>query len=63
MKKTEKATFPRWIFAIIAIGGLIASGIYVGIISAEGFTNLRMIQALGFGLLGLVMFWGALHSD
>lgn len=62
MVKTEKRSFPRWLFAILAIGGLVASGIYLGIMSVEGFTSLRLAQSAGFGLLGLVMFWGAIQS-
>ncbi len=55
----NKNKFPRWIFAVIAIGGLLAAGIFLGIMSVEGFTGPRIIQASGFGLLGLLMFWGA----
>ena len=62
MTKPEKYPFPRWAFAIIAVGGLVASGIYLGIMSIEGFTNLRITQAVSFGILGLLMFWGALFS-
>ena len=61
MKNTEKHTFPRWIFTVIAIGGLMASGIYLGIISVEGVTSIRLVEAIGFGLLGLIMFWGAIQ--
>jgi hypothetical protein len=61
MKNSEKHTFPRWIFAVIAIGGLMASGIYLGIISVEGVTSIRLVEAIGFGLLGLIMFWGAIQ--
>ena len=59
MENTEKGSFPRWLFAILAIGGLLASGIYLGIMSVEGMTGMRMVQAAGFGVLGLIMFWGA----
>jgi hypothetical protein len=55
MEKTREQSFPRWLFAIIAIGGLLASGIYLGVMSVEGFTSLRMLQALGFGVLGHVL--------
>ncbi|MBI9044667.1 MAG: hypothetical protein JEZ06_09290 [Anaerolineaceae bacterium] len=55
---SNKRTFPKWIFAVIAIGALFSSGIFTGILSIEGFTNLRFLQTLGFGLLGLIMFWG-----
>jgi hypothetical protein len=62
MDKTEKRSFPRWSFAILAIGGLLASGIYIGVMSVEGFAGVRLLQAAGFGILGLLMFWGALSS-
>lgn len=62
MNNTEKQSFPRGLFAILAIGGLMASGIYLGIMSIEGLTNVRLAQAAGFGIMGLIMFWGALHS-
>jgi hypothetical protein len=58
MSIEEKGKFPRWIFAVIAIGGLLASGLYLGIMSVEGYSVLRLIQTLGFGVVGLVMFWG-----
>jgi len=60
MEKTRNESFPKWIFAILAIGGLLASGIFLGIMSVEGFTNMRLAQAMGFGLMGLIMFWGAI---
>jgi len=59
MSIEKKGKFPRWIFAVIAIGGLLASGLYLGILSVEGYSILRLIQALGFGIMGLIMFWGA----
>lgn len=59
MEKTGKSSFPRWLFALIAIGGLVACGIYIGILSVEGLTSMRLVQAGGFGILGLIMFWGA----
>jgi len=61
MTKTGKQSFPRWLFAIIAIGGLLASGIFLGIMTVEGFTGLRIAQAAGFGIMGLIMFWGAIQ--
>ena len=62
MEDTRKGSFPRWLFAIIAIGGLLASGIYLGIMSVEGYAGLHLAQAVGFGLMGLLMFWGALQT-
>lgn len=61
MEKSKKHSFPGWIFAIIAIGGLVACGIFVGIMSVEGVTSSRFIQAIGFGLIGLATFWGAIQ--
>jgi hypothetical protein len=60
METNGKQSFPKWGFAILAIGGLLAAGIYIGILSVEGFTGTRLILASGFGFFGLLMFWGAL---
>lgn len=61
MKRTGNGSFPKWIFVILATGGLLASGIFVGVMSIEGFTIMRLFQAIGFGSLGLVMFWGTIQ--
>ena len=61
--KNQKGSFPKWLFAVLTVCGLLASGIYIGIMTVEGATDLRLLQAAGFGLLGLLMFWGALHKD
>ncbi len=62
MKANKVGSFPRWIYAIIAIGGLMASGIFLGIMSIEGFTDMRLAQAAGYGIMALLMFWGAIKS-
>lgn len=59
MQANKKQSPPWWLFAIIAIGALLASGIYLGIMSVEGHSGTHMVQAVGFGALGLIMFWGA----
>jgi len=56
-----KHRVPWWLFAIIAVGALLASGIHLGIMSVEGLAAMRLVQAVGFGLLGLIMLWGATH--
>ena len=61
MENTGKQSFPRCLFVVIAIGGLLASGIYLGIMSVEGFAGMRIVQAAGFCILGLIMFWGAIQ--
>jgi hypothetical protein len=62
MSKNIKRTLPIWFFAILAICGLLTSGIYIGIISAQGLTTTHLIKSAAFGAFGLVMFWGALSS-
>lgn len=61
-KKANQRSFPRWLFVLLAIGGLLASGIYIGVMSVAGFAYFRLLLAIGYGVFGLVMFWGALHS-
>lgn len=56
-----KNRVPWWVFGLIAVGALLASGVYLGIMSLEGFAGMRVAQAVGFGLLGLITFWGATH--
>ncbi len=58
----KKQEFPRWLFVVIAVGGLLASGLFLGILSVEGATTARILQTACFGLLGLVMLWGALKG-
>ena len=62
MSRPSQHAFPRWLFALLAIGGLIACGIYLGVMSVESFSVLRLVQTAGFGVFGLVMLWGALHT-
>lgn len=59
MDEANRRPFPRWLFAIIAVGGLLACGIFIGIMSIEGTTGMRLAQAAGYGVLGLLTFWGA----
>ena len=63
MDNLRKSKFPRWLFAILAVGGLITSGIFIGILSVEGITAARIVQATSFGAFGLLMFWGALANQ
>ena len=56
-----KRRAPWWLFAVIAAGALLASGVFLGTMSIEGPTATRIIQAVGFGVLGLTMLWGATH--
>ncbi|HSM16006.1 MAG TPA: hypothetical protein VK845_03275 [Gemmatimonadales bacterium] len=53
---------PRWTFVILAVGGLIASGIYGGMMRLEGVTTGHVVRATVYGVFGLLMLWGALGS-
>ena len=50
---------PRLMFLILTVGGLLASGVFLGIMRVEGVTAGLMIRAIGYGVFGLVMLWGA----
>lgn len=62
MNIAEKRSFPSWLFALLAVGGLVASGIFIGISSVLGYSGMRLIQSVGFGIFGLLMLWGALSG-
>lgn len=51
---------PRWLFAILACGGLWASGLYLGISYAGDATTGTIVRTILYGLFGLVMLWGVL---
>jgi len=48
-------TLPRRLFASHAVGGFIASGIFIGIMSLEGLTIVHLLQVILFGILGMLM--------
>lgn len=52
-------TLPRWLFVVFTIGGLLASGIYLGIARVEGASTGVVLRAVGYGAFGLLMLWGA----
>lgn len=60
MKKAHAMALPRWIFTLLAIGGAWASGIYLGKISIVGASTGLLLPLIGFGVMGLIMAWGAL---
>jgi hypothetical protein len=62
MAKLGKHPLPRWLFAILTVGGLLASGIYLGIISTEGASTGLVLRAVGFGVFGLLMLWGSVSN-
>jgi hypothetical protein len=62
VKKKEKQIFPLWLFSILSICGLMASGIFIGKISVGEYSSIHLTKAIGFGFLGLLMFWGVLTS-
>jgi hypothetical protein len=49
---------PRWLYFILGVGALMASGVFLGIARADGFTTGRIIRIILFGLLGILwVFW------
>ncbi len=56
---TTACVFPRWGFALLAAGGFWASGLYAGIARAGDASTKVLVGAIGFGLMGLAMLWGA----
>jgi len=51
---------PCWIFTVLTVGGLIACGLYIGIMRVEGTSTGNLLRAAGFGVFGLLMLWGVL---
>ena len=51
---------PRWLFAVLAVGGLLASGIYLGIMRLDGASTWNVVRAILFGVFGLLMLLGAM---
>jgi hypothetical protein len=49
-------------FVVLAVTAAGASGIYLGKMSVEGASMPLSIPALVFGVLGLVMAWGAIAA-
>jgi hypothetical protein len=60
MEKSQAKVLPRWIFTLLAIGGAWASGVYLGKITIEGASTEFLIPVVAFGLMALLMTWGAL---
>lgn len=60
MPKSELRPPPRWLFAILTVGAFLASGIYLGMIRAEGSSTGYVVRAVIYGVLGLLMLWGVL---
>jgi hypothetical protein len=59
MEKSRVRTPPRWMFLLLSIGGAWASGIYLGKITIEGASTGLLIPMICFGVMGLIMAWGA----
>jgi hypothetical protein len=59
MEDNKMKSPPLWLFAFISIGALLASGIYIGIMSVKGLMGVQLASALVYGLIGLLMFWMA----
>jgi len=51
---------PRWLYFILGVGALLASGIFLGIARSEGFTSGGILRIVLFGLLGIL--WTLLYG-
>jgi len=58
----ETQSFPRWLFVILSLAGAWGSGIYLGKITVQGAILESLIPAIGFGILALLMGWGAVSN-
>ena len=56
MGTPEKRTPPKWFYSVIAVAALVACGIYLGMIRAEGSSAGNVIRAAAFGVIGLATF-------
>lgn len=45
---------PRWVYFILGVGALLASGLFLGIARTEGFTTGGILRIVLFGLLGIL---------
>ncbi len=60
MEHNRTRTPPRWMFTLLSIGGAWASGIYLGKMSIDGASTWLLIPMISFGVMGMIMAWGAL---
>jgi len=59
MEKSRIRIPPRWMFLLLSVGGAWASGVYLGKITIEGASTGLLIPMISFGVMGLIMAWGA----
>ena len=62
MERNRAKALPRWIFTLLSIGGAWASGIYLGKMTVEGASTVHLIPTICFGVMGLILAWGALRE-
>ncbi len=62
MEKSRVRIPPRWMFLFLSVGGGWASGIYLGKISIEGASTGLLIPMISFGVMSMIMAWGALSE-
>lgn len=62
MEKSRTRVPPRWMFLFLSVGGGWASGIYLGKITIEGASTGLLIPMISFGVMGMIMAWGALSE-
>jgi hypothetical protein len=50
---------PPWVFGLIAVGATWASGVFMGKMTLAGPSGDLLVRAVGYGMLALMMAWGA----
>jgi hypothetical protein len=60
MTDKPKGGPPRWLFAVLMIGGFVACGIYLGKMRVEGVSTGELLRGVGFAVLGFLMLWGVM---
>ena len=63
METKKKKQPPSWLYLFLAVGSLLASGIYMGIMGRVGFSTWDFIRALIFGSLGILWLYMSRHTQ
>jgi hypothetical protein len=60
MKGNTASGPPISLFVVLMVAGFVTSGLYLGVMRADGVSTGAALRAVGFGALGIVMLWGIL---
>jgi len=63
MNNKQSQSPPRWLFLVLTVGSLLASGIYIGKIVFLDATIGSILRAVIFGVLGVLWLYMSQRSD